>query len=143
MKKILFLVLSVLCLFSCVKKKALKHDPDLVGTWVAADVKDSTYYWLIVTPDGNANYRSYEGKNDDTRYSGELKYSVFELKMWVGDVKFKVKEWLTADMKGVSELWAKDHETLANTKYELDRRMVLKTTILRSSRLITFYRIKQ
>ena len=140
MRKILFFVLSVLCLSSCIKKKALKYDPDLVGTWVAA--QDDNYYWLIVKPDGNADYRAYEGKNDDSRYSGQVRYSVFELKLWVGDVKFKVKEWLTADMKGTSELLAKDYETLADTKYQLDRRMVLKTTFLRSSRLISFYRVK-
>lgn len=142
MKKLLFLILSVFCLYSCIKKKALKYDPELVGTWISS-TSDSTFYWLVVTADGNANYRRYKSANNDDRYSGTVKYSAFELKMWVGDVKFKVKEWLTADMKGVNQITSKDYETLVTHKYNLDRRMVLRSTLARGAELITFYRIEQ
>ncbi len=142
MKKLLFLILSVFCLYSCIKKKALKYDPDLVGTWVSS-TSDSTFYWLVVKPDGNADYRRYKSTSNDDRYAGLVRYSAFELKMWVGDVKFKVKEWLTADMKGVNEITAKDYETLVTHKYKLDRRMVLRSTLARGAELITLYRIEQ
>jgi len=141
MKKLIFLILSVFCLYSCIKKKALKYDPDLVGTWVSS-TSDSTFYWLIVTPDGFGNYRRYESTSNDKRYSGTMKYSAFELKMWVGDVKFKVKEWLTADMKGVNMVTAKEYDNLTTHKYKVDRRMVLRSTLARGAELITLYRIE-
>jgi hypothetical protein len=63
--------------------------------------------------------------------------------MWIGGTKFKVKEWLTADMKGVNIVPAKDYETLQAKTYTVDRRMVLKTTLLNGLEWITFYRIAQ
>jgi hypothetical protein len=141
MKKLIIFAVTILCFSSCIKKRAIKYDPDLVGTWVGTI--DSTYFWLKVNPDGNGTYRSYEKGYVDELKTGQVKYSVFELKMWVGSEKFKVKEWLTADMKGVNVVSAKDYETLANMKYDVDRRMVVRTSLFHSRLFITFYRIKQ
>jgi hypothetical protein len=141
MKKLFILLVFTSCFFSCIKKRAIKYDPELAGTWVANS--DSTYFWLKVNSDGHGVYRAYERKKEEEQVSGQVRYSVFELKMWVGTRKFKVKEWLTADMKGVSELKAKDYTTLNDTTYSVDRRMVLRTSILDSRRYISFYRIKE
>ncbi|MDO8998371.1 MAG: hypothetical protein Q7W45_01300 [Bacteroidota bacterium] len=141
MKKLLFLFLFTICWCSCIKKRAIKYDPDLAGTWVGTF--DNNYYWLKVNADGNGTYRNYNGGFKDELKTGQVKYSLFELRMWVGNKKFKVKEWLTADMKDVFEVMAKDYETLADTKYQVDRRMVLKNTVFDSGKFITLYRIKQ
>ncbi|HEY1055660.1 MAG TPA: hypothetical protein VGE24_11010 [Emticicia sp.] len=139
MKKLIILLLCVLSLTTCIKKKALKYDPDLVGTWVGTEGSELNY-WIRVYDDGKATFRTLE-YGEDNRYSGSIKYSVFELKMWIGSTKFKVKEWLTADMKGVYELEALDWEKALKKKYTVDRRMVLRTTLFNDFRLITFYRI--
>jgi hypothetical protein len=141
MKKLIIIILPVLCLCSCIKKNALKYDPDLVGTWVST--ADSTYYWLIITPDGKGVYRTRESASNDREVSGDVKYSVFELKMWVGVTKFKVKEWLTGGMNGTEAVSTKDYQTLNNITYPVDRRMVLKTDLVHGSNLITFYRVTQ
>lgn len=142
MKKIIILALSVLCLVACVKKKAIKYDPELEGTWVSHP-QDSAYYWFTVKHDGNGEFRTYKGVSDDRIISGKVKYSVFELKMWVGTTKFKCKEWLTGDMNDILFVSTKDYKTLRDTIYPVDRRMVLKTTIFNSNDLIEFCRIRQ
>jgi len=141
MKKLLLIALSLFCLYSCVKKKAIKYDPDLVGTWVS--IQDSTYYWFVVTPDGNGVFRSYENASNDKIISGPVKYSVFELKMWVGVTKFKVKEWLTGGMNGVDVFPTKEYGTLDNVIYPVDRRMIIKTPLSHSLKTLTFYRVRQ
>jgi hypothetical protein len=142
MKKIIFIFLTIFCFSGCIKKKALKYDPDLVGTWIAKEEKNRQI-WIVVYPDGKGTYRVYESPASDERPSGTVKYSAFELKMWIGGTKFKVKEWLTADMKGTNAVTAKDYETLQLKTYLVDRRMVLKTSILNGLEWITFYRIAQ
>ncbi len=138
MKKFILVSIALAVFASCVKKKAVKYDPDLVGTWVSYE--DNIYTWLIVTPEGKGTFRSYEGPAEDNQFSGEVRYSVFELKMWIGKTKFKVKEWLTGGTTGVYKVATKDYETLNDTTYSIDRKMVLKSSILNSSRLITLYR---
>jgi hypothetical protein len=139
MKKIIILLLCILTLSTCIKKKALRYDPDLVGTWVATEGSELNY-WIRVYSDGKATFRTLE-YGEDNRYSGPIKYSVFELKMWIGNTKFKVKEWLTSDMKGVFEVEALDWENAMKKKYAVDRRMVVRTTLFNDFRLMTFYRI--
>ncbi|MBA3682656.1 MAG: hypothetical protein H0W73_16065 [Bacteroidetes bacterium] len=63
--------------------------------------------------------------------------------MWVGDVRFKVKERLTKDMKDGYDIVGKDYETLVTHKYRVDRRMVLRSTLARGAELISLYRIEQ
>jgi hypothetical protein len=141
MKKLILLSIICLVVFSCVKKKALKYDPDLVGTWVGKVDDDS--FWLKVGPDGNGTYRHYQPKGQDRIISGQVKYSVFELKMWVGTEKFKYKEWLTKDMKDVRDVYVRDYDSLYIVHYHVDRRMVLKSTLLHGGDEFTLYRIEQ
>ena len=35
MKKLILITLVLICAYSCVKKKALKYEPELVVTWVS------------------------------------------------------------------------------------------------------------
>lgn len=100
-------------------------------------------YAKLIYPDGNGTYRNYERGYEDELKTGQVKYSLFELKMWVGSKKIKCKEWLTADMKGVHDVTAKDYETLVTAKYQVDRRMVLNTSVFDSGKYITLYRVKQ
>ncbi|MEO5946788.1 MAG: hypothetical protein ABIP79_08230 [Chitinophagaceae bacterium] len=141
MKKIIFLTLSVLFLFACVKKKAIKYDPEMEGTWVGKN--GNTCYWFKVDHWGKGEFRTYKSVTDDRIISGTVKYSVFELKMWVGTTKFKNKEWLTGDMKGIDSVKTKDYASLRDTTYSVDRRMVIKTNLANSSDLITMCRIRQ
>jgi hypothetical protein len=141
MKRIIVLGIISLLASSCIKKKALKYDPDLVGTWVGS--VDNESFWLKVGSDGNGTYRHYEPKGKDRIITGQVRYSVFELKMWVGTEKFKYKEWLTKDMKDVREVDAKDYDSLKMTHYYVDRRMVLKSTALHGGDYFTLYRIEQ
>jgi hypothetical protein len=139
MKKLILITVALLTIFSCIKKKALKYDPDLVGTWVGT--VDSVSYWLKVGEDGNGIYRQLDPKGKDRIISGYVKYSVFELKMWVGTEKFKYKEWLTKDLKNVHEVDARDYTSLKITHYYVDRRMVLRTPITHKAQYVSFYRI--
>jgi hypothetical protein len=140
MKKLsLLLFVPALICFSCIKKKALKYDPDLVGTWV--NKTDSVYTWLIITPDGLGKYTT-EG-NDEITASGEVNYSLFENKMWVGNRKFKVKSWISGKTDGVSGVTTKEYGTLKDTTYYIDRKMILKTTIFHSNRTIPLYRVHE
>ena len=139
MKKLLIFSLLILGAYSCIKKKALKYDPGLVGTWVSKE--DSVYTWLIINADGMGDY-STEGNNEASA-KGEVKYSVFERKMWVGHKKFKVTVWRPAALNGVDRLATKEKETLKDTTYFLEERMVLKTTELVGRRTITFYKVRK
>jgi hypothetical protein len=137
MKKLLILTLILVGCYSCIKKKALKYDPELVGTWVANE--DNVNTWLIIEPDGNGEYSTYG--NDEGTERGEVKYSLFERKMWVGDLKFKVTTWWTAKLDGVGELKTKEYGTLKDTTYQVDLKMIMKSSGVLSGRSITFYRI--
>lgn len=139
MKKIIILSLILLGTFSCIKKKALKYDPELVGTWVSNN--DSVNTWLTINTDGQGYYSTYG--NDEGNVSGEVQYSLFEKKMWVGKKKFKVRKWLTGKTDGISELSTKEINTLKDTTYAIDMKMVLESTGVFSGRSITLYRIKQ
>ena len=139
MKTIIILSSFLFCLCSCIKKKALKYDPKLVGTWVSHE--DNVYSWLVITADGNGHYSTYG--NDEGEASGEVKYSLFEKKMWIGSRKFKITTWLTGKTNDVSEVKTKTESTLRDTTYAIDYMMGLKTSILYSGRSITFYRVKQ
>lgn len=140
MKKLFFLLAIVsLVSYSCVKKKALKYDPDLAGTWVSNS--DSINTWLFISTDGIGKYSTY-GDND-TEASGTVTYSLFENKMWVGHRKFKVSKWITGRTDGVSTLSTKEYSTLKDTTYRVDMKMILKTTIFHSGRTIVFYRVHQ
>jgi hypothetical protein len=141
MKKLVLFSIVLFTFFSCIKKKALNYDPDLVGTWVGT--VDSTSFWLKVKADGQGTYRAFEPRGKDRIVSGLVRYSVFELKMWVGTEKFKYKEWLTKDMKEVYEVDARDYDSLKTMHYNVDRRMVLKSTAFHGGYYITFYRIAQ
>jgi len=58
MKKLIIFSLLLIGAASCIKKKALKYDPELAGTWVSN--KDSSLYsYLIITPDGMGTFSTY------------------------------------------------------------------------------------
>jgi hypothetical protein len=137
MKKILILTIVLFAAFSCIKKDALKYDPELVGTWVSNS--DNVNTWLIIQPDGIGNY-STKG-NDEGDVSGEVKYSLFERKMWVGSKKFKVTVWRSGKVDGVDSLKTKSKATLKDTTYKVDEKMILKNTEAFARRTITFYRV--
>ena len=137
MKKIIIFSLILISAYSCIKKKALKYDPQLAGTWVS-NQDSSVYSWLIITPDGIGTYAT-EG-NDEAEAVGEVKYSLFERKMWIGKEKFKVLVWRSGKTDGISYYPAKEYKTLKDTVYEVDEKLTLKTGAL--GRTIDFYRIK-
>lgn len=144
MKAIKILVILSVCIISinsCIKKSAIKYDPEMVGSWVG--VKDSTSYWFNVTEDGFGTYRVYKSASDDRIISGKVKYSVFELKMWVGSTKFKVKEWLTGGTAGVDSIATRNYNNLAPAKYSIDRMMIIKSTLFNENDLVSLYRIRQ
>jgi len=130
--------LVVLGFYACIKKDALKYDPELVGTWVSN--QDNVYTWLTITSDGQGHYSSSD--NDESDVRGEVKYSLFEKKMWIGKKKYKVEQWLTGKTDDVSELKTKEYQTLKDTTYAIDMKMILKYTGALSGRSVTFYRIK-
>jgi hypothetical protein len=138
-KTIIALTLILLALASCIKKKALKYDPDLAGTWVSNS--DSINTWLTITPDGNGNYSTHG--DDESAASGAVSYSLFENKMWVGKKKFRISHWLTGVTDGVSSVKTKEEGTLKDTTYYIDMKMVLKTTGLLNKRTIVLYRLHQ
>ncbi len=136
MKKIIIYSLLLISAYSCIKKKALKTDPELVGTWVSNE--DSTVYsWLIITPEGVGTYATYG--NDEAEAVGDVKYSVFERKMWIGKEKFKVLVWRSGRLDGIGFLKTKEYKTRKDTTYNVDEKMVLKTGAL--GRTINFFRI--
>lgn len=138
MKKIILFSLILISAYSCIKKKALKYDPQLVGTWVS-NQDSSVYSWLIITPDGVGTYATH-GNNEEEAV-GEVKYSLFERKMWVGKEKFKVLAWRSGKTDGVSSYPAKKYKSLKDTVYVVDEKMTLKTGAL--GRTVDFFRIKQ
>ncbi len=139
LKKLVPLLLVVVCAYSCIKKKALKYDPELVGTWVSNE--DSVHTWLIITADGIGDYAT-KG-NSESNSKGEVSYSVFERKMWVGKKKFKVTVWRSGKLDGVGQLKTKERGTMKDTTYVVDEKMVLKSLEIGSRRTITLYRIKK
>jgi hypothetical protein len=140
MKKSAILLFAILLVcFSCIKKKALKYDPALVGVWVSNS--DSINTWLTITPDGQGTYSTHG--NTEASASGEVDYSLFENKMWVGSRKFKVSKWITGKTDGVSAIATKELGTLKDTTYRIDMKMILKTTTFLAGRTIVFYRIHQ
>lgn len=138
-KQILLLLIIGFLGYSCIKKKALKYDPALVGTWVSNS--DSINTWLIITPDGQGSYSTHG--DDEANASGEVDYSLFENKLWVGHRKFKVSKWITGRTDGVSSIRTKEYSTLKDTTYRIDMKMILKTTIFQHARTIVFYRLHQ
>jgi hypothetical protein len=139
MKKLIILSLVLFSAYSCIKKQAIKYDPELVGTWVAN--QDSVYTWLIINPDGIGSY-STRG-NDEGDVNGEVKYSVFERKMWVDKKKFKVTVWHTGKLDRESAFTTKEKSTLKDTTYRIDKKMILESTGVFSGRSITFFRVMQ
>ena len=139
MKKIILFILVVVSFSSCIKKDAIKYDPNLSGTWVSYE--DNIYSWLIITSDGQGTFASTESSESDTQ--GQVKYSLFEKKMWIGSKKFKVVEWWTGKLDGTSEIKTKDYTNRMDTTYGVDYKMVLKTSAFSSNRTITFYKIKE
>lgn len=137
MQKIFFILFVVLVLTACIKKDALKYDPELVGTWVSN--QDNVYTWLIITSDGQGYYSTMG--NDDADERGEVKYSLFEKKMWIGRKKYKVEQWLTGKTDGVEEFKTKEFESHKDTTYPIDMKMILRYTGI-PGRSINFYRIK-
>jgi hypothetical protein len=135
MKKIFILTLVILASYSCIKKKALKYDPELVGTWVAND-QDKTYSWLIIDSEGKGTFSTTGSENEAV---GEVKYSLFERKMWVGDRKFKVLVWRSGRLDGVGMLPTKEYKTLKDTTYIVVEKMVLRVGAV--GRAIDFYKI--
>lgn len=138
MKKIIIFTLVLISAYSCIKKKALKYDPELVGTWVG-NQDSSVYSWLIITPDGIGTYATHG--NNEAKAVGEVKYSLFERKMWIGKEKFRVLVWRSGKTDGVTYYPTKEYKTLKDTVYIVDEKMTLKTGAL--GRTIDFYRIKQ
>lgn len=139
MKKTFIFIVILFFTWSCIKKKALKYDPELVGTWVSKE--DSVYTWLIITADGIGDY-STKG-NAESSSKGEVKYSVFERKMWVGSRRFKVTVWRSGKLDGIDRLVTKERGTMKDTTYYVDEKMILKSLELGSRRTITLYRVKK
>ncbi|MCD6020099.1 MAG: hypothetical protein K0S53_3220 [Bacteroidetes bacterium] len=139
MKKIIILMLVLLCGYSCIKKDALKYDPELVGEWVGYE--DNVYTWLTINSDGQGHYST--NGSDEADQSGSVKYSLFEKKMWIGGKKFKIAKWITGVTDGVSSVETKEKETLRDTVYDIDMKMVLETTGIMAHRSVTLYRTKQ
>ena len=138
MKKLILITLVLICAYSCVKKKALKYDPELVGTWVSNE--DSTVYtYLFIREDGIGTYVTYG--NDEEEAVGEVKYSLFERKLWIGLEKFKVEVWRSGRLDGIGTVAMKEYKTWKDTVYAVDEKMVLKTGVL--GRTVDFYRIRK
>jgi hypothetical protein len=116
----------------------LKYDPELVGTWVAND-GDKVYSWLIIDSEGKGNYSTLG--NNEGGATGDVKYSLFERKMWVGKEKFKVLVWRSGRLDGVGTLKTKDYTNHKDTTYVVVEKMVLKTGAL--GRSIDFYKISE
>jgi hypothetical protein len=136
-KKLIVFSLILISAYSCIKRPAIKTDPGLIGTWVAND-GEGVYSWLIIDHEGRGNYSTLG--NNEGEAVGEVKYSLFERKMWVGDEKFKVTVWRSGRLDGVGELKTKEYKTLKDTTYAVEEKMVLKTGAL--GRSIDFYKIK-
>lgn len=137
MNKVFLAIVLSIAFVSCIKKDALKYDPNLEGTWVSSE--GGTYTWLIVKSDGTGIFASTETGESDTR--GEVKYSLFEKKMWIGSRKFKVVSWWTGKYEGPSHVKTKDYEMRKDTTYHVGYKMILKTGIISSNRTITFYKV--
>lgn len=135
MKKLIIYSLVLLASYSCIKRKAIKTDPELIGHWVSKD--GNVYSWLTIDEEGRGNYSTYG--NDEGEAVGEVKYSLFERKMWVGEEKFKVTVWRSGRLDGVGMLATKEYKTLKDTTYIVVEKMVLKTGAL--GRSIDFYKI--
>lgn len=138
MKKIILFTLMLIASYSCIKKNALKYDPQLVGTWVAND-GNKIYSWLIIDSEGKGNYSTLG--NDEGGAVGDVKYSLFERKMWVGKEKFKVLVWRSGRLDGVGTLKTKDYINHKDTTYVVVEKMVLKRGVI--GRTIDFYKISE
>ncbi len=138
MKKIIILSLVLLGTYSCIKKAALKYDPKLVGEWVSNEEGVKT--WLTINTDGQGYYYT---TGDEGDVSGEVKYSLFEKKLFIGKRKFKVSKWLTGRTDGIDTLRTTVRNTGKDTIYKIDMKMVLQTTGLFSGRSVTLYRLWQ
>lgn len=141
MKLSFIFILCLLISFSC-KKKAVPADGELVGTWVSNDEGYNT--WLIVEPNGHAIYRTYDSQknNFDNEYDGTAKYNIFEGKFYVGFTKFIIFTKNTGHTNGVTEVATKSYVTLKDTIYQVDRKMVLRTSVFHGKRVINFYKAK-
>lgn len=136
-------IMCVFICYSCIKKKAIKVDSELVGVWVSND--DGYATWLIIEPNGHAIYRTYDKLTygRDSKYEGIAKYSLFEKKFYVGNTKFQVLIANTGHTDGVTEIKTKSYNKIgADTTYHVDRKFRLKTSILHGSRIINFYKSK-
>jgi hypothetical protein len=140
MKKLILITLVLICGYSCIKRKALKFDPELVGTWVSNEDSGKVYTYLFITPDGIGTYTT-DGTSSEEEAVGEVKYSLFERKMWIGLEKFKVEVWRSGRLDGVGAVKMKEYKTHKDTIYAVDEKMVLKTGVL--GRTVDFYRIKK
>ena len=131
--------LIILISYSCIKRKAIKPDKNIIGTWVSQE--GGYYTWLIIEPNGNAVYRTFDKvENKDSRFSGITKYSLFESKFYVGSTKFHVLSVNSSNTLGIKEISTKSYSTLKDTIYKVNRKMKLKTSILHGERIINFYR---
>lgn len=139
MRIILVAIIALFCLPSCIKKDALKYDPLLEGMWVSNS--DSISTWLIIDSDGKGDFLTYQ--DHDERVNGDVKYSLFEKKMWIGVKKFKVIEWLTGKTNGVEEVKMKAYRTNTDTTYKIEMEMKLKYTGILNAREILFYKVHQ
>jgi hypothetical protein len=139
MKKLFILSLVLICGYSCIKKKALKTDPELVGTWISNE-DNKVYTWLFITPDGIGTYTT-DGSNSEEEAVGEVKYSLFERKLWIGLEKFRVEVWRSGKVDGVDTVRMKEYKSHIDTTYMVDEKMVLKTGSL--GRSIDFFRVKK
>ena len=140
MKYFIFLAF-ILINYSCFKKKAIKVDHNLVGTWVSNTTHSR---WLVIKPNGDAYYRVYENRPNgkDFTYEGPAKYSLFERKFYVGSNKFYIIKENTGYTDGVTEVSMKIFPYLDDTLYQIDRKMILKTSLLYGRIEATFYRVK-
>jgi hypothetical protein len=140
MKKIILkaFVLLIVCVAfnSCIKKDAIKYDPELVGTWVTNDDSTGNFAWLLINADGTGAFVTTQNGEEA---AGTVKYSIFERKLWIGLEKFKVLEWHTGALGGPSGIQSREYKSNAKKMYTVDKRMVIKPRLFGDG--VTLFRI--
>ena len=139
MKNFLLIVILISSFTCCIKKKAVRAEPNLIGTWVGGTSVYSD--WLIISSDGHGIYRNYGGYGEDFKFEGKTKYSLFESKLYVGSTKFKVISPISGNTVGVTQVVSRDYESLNTYTYNVNMKMVLKTSFLHSSRTIEYFKV--
>ena len=147
MKKLFILITLSIFSTSCIKKSAVRFDKNLIGTWYTK-TSSGFVWWLIVKPNGETIYASYDNYDHSKfhTYEGKAKYSLFDRKFYVknvstiGDPKFKVLHYNSPIKDGANILKVVSFYTKKDTFCNVDRYMQLKASLWHGSYVIDFYR---